>query len=1654
MLFKKEKKKARNRIRSLSTNVAFPESLEDRRMLAGEAVISESVFDPALFAQNLEDTYSGNVVGFAASINAGGQINAEQATGGFARTAAESGGEVSFDVDSEMTIASVAKTITATAILRILQDQGISENSSISPYLPSDWFQGPNISSITFRDLLTHESGIRRVDFNGSGVTSLSEQTSYNGLRLLIGVGIDGQNANDDWVDQNGDGQIIQRANIDDYAYENANFALMRVMLGRLWDGVENDHIESPVGALLMPQGVRLQVISDWGTLFSTQEQLTASIYKHYVKQYVFAPMGIVDVETRHTGNEASRTRTYPFPDDGESGFAWGDRTLLSGGEGWYLSARQLATFQHHIYNTNLVLGSQARELMQGEFLGVVNPINLGFGQGLFGTYFTHGGDLNNLNTAIAAFPNNVQASLLINSDMDSDLAYQLNEVKRAYENAWTEVTIEGTSGEDTFIVEMDDDGNLVVNLNGNDIARLQFSTLDRLTLRGRQGNDTFNIFSSHHFDLELEGNHGDDIVNIDGGEVADWDTSIFADVSFDGGSGTDALILDDSGDTLADDYIMDGATISKSSVSGEVTYSHVESLELTANDANNLIDIDRVPGNTEVTVNAGGGADYITLDNTLLFSPMTINAENGADEIYVSDIEVHDPLYLNGNSGADEITLDTLILRDEVTLRGHSGSDTLAVRATSLFGDGEVDARGDAGSDTLTAIDVSGSANTRLSLDGGTQGDDIRLDGSTGELHSMLWGDRGVDTIRVLSASSENTTVGSGDGDDVIRVGGGDISANLAGRVYAVGGDGEDVLVLEDRNGAGSDDFYILHKQPIDNDPSNLVSNFTKSGFGSFVWHDGLERVTLKGTQQDSTTNIRALDSNVTLNVNMVGGEDTIDIHSTESGSRVNVNGGDGNDQVRVSPTDRNLGLVEGDIHVDSGDGTSDRLYFHDHDSTGNLTYTINGIAFTNDNIVQWTFANSEDIYLHTNEYNNRVNINAVSDDVHLRASTNGGNDNVRIANSTHDLDSAIRGDLSVFAGIGGRDRIYLLDGNDEGADSYTFSGPSTFEKNTTSSWAIVGFENYRLYANQDSNSINVSQFGSLAPGFDPRLNIYANNGNDQLNVGTAINRIDLLWDDVYFHGGNGSDGIFIDDTMGTARDYRLSNGVISSGELLGDIRHTRVENVTIDASAGDDSFRVVGNRSYVSTTLDGNGGADSFDVATATEDLNQIQGELYLTGGTAPAGQQDSLTIRDNTNENDNAYTVNRASPGTANVSRIGSGTIRLASIDETTLLAGTGNDTIDIPSFIPNQSLNVNSGEGNDLVNLTAIGTTPGLGGVSIRGNGGDHDVLLYNDPTVDAAPYVITEDSIARDDGAVMPVSYLGIEELKFSVDQGNNNVTIESTNPRTEVSVSTGGGDDEVIVRSPVSEVTVNAGGNLRRGDRVTLMGTNAFDTFRLFGETINLGDGSVRTINVESRVIDGRASLDRLDVNGVGGVDEAFVLQPSRGEEGYDLRNGVHSDVLLLGVPRVRVAGNQSDDDALTVFGSDQQDTFDISMGAAGTIRNPVLVLQPSTGHDPLVLFDFVRVRVPSFIGLNGADTFDVSIEDAGPEDGRSIRIDGGEPFFLSRVSDVLAVGYAQTANVNHKPIGDGSGAVDALFASREFSIEYDGIETTQLFES
>ena len=353
----------------------------------------DKVFDIDLFEQNINDAIIG-AYGYAYAINQDGQLYSEGAEG-FSRGIVDATPELpskKLSATQRMNIASISKTITAVAVLQLLDQKGLTIDDSILPYLPLQWDPHSSIADLTFRELLTHTSGLNG---NANGAYR------YADLRQYIETGISPSDKSQNRI------------------YQNANYALFRVIIPYLWHGA-------------------FKLTGD--TSEDGYAKGLAAIYIDYVNRNIFQPAGIATASCTSTDQDnPTLFYEYASPDD-VTGWNPGDWTLLCGSGGWYLSARELAAFLAHLRYGEL-LSDEMRQLMDEEFLGW-RP--LGNVTGEHGIYRAHGGGLCNpscsggkgMSGAIMNFPNNVQVVLLINS-LGGVHPEKYTLLRDAYDAAW-----------------------------------------------------------------------------------------------------------------------------------------------------------------------------------------------------------------------------------------------------------------------------------------------------------------------------------------------------------------------------------------------------------------------------------------------------------------------------------------------------------------------------------------------------------------------------------------------------------------------------------------------------------------------------------------------------------------------------------------------------------------------------------------------------------------------------------------------------------------------------------------------------------------------------------------------------------------------------------------------------------------------------------------------------------------------------------------------------------------------------------------------------------------------------------------------------------------------------------------------------------------
>lgn len=282
-----------------------------------------------------------------------------------------------------MNIASITKTLTATAVLKAMQDKkvvgypNLSIFSKVDDFLPPSWTRGRGVKELTFKELMSQYSGM----FDNSG------DTSIGGLRSWIKSGVTRPKT--------------------EYKYINGNLAIFRIILPYM----------------MASDATR----KNWNNLAQANEtefnNQVSNRYKELVRELVLTPSGIKNADM--VDKSEYPTRWYN-QNNNANGFKEGDWTTSGGGGGWVLSANELAQFMAHLRYDDKILKPETRKLMDDNMLGWEDPNFWTQFKGKYGDYLGHGGLLNRnaatpqtivgMVSMVINYPSGIQAVLLVNS--------------------------------------------------------------------------------------------------------------------------------------------------------------------------------------------------------------------------------------------------------------------------------------------------------------------------------------------------------------------------------------------------------------------------------------------------------------------------------------------------------------------------------------------------------------------------------------------------------------------------------------------------------------------------------------------------------------------------------------------------------------------------------------------------------------------------------------------------------------------------------------------------------------------------------------------------------------------------------------------------------------------------------------------------------------------------------------------------------------------------------------------------------------------------------------------------------------------------------------------------------------------------------------
>lgn len=332
----------------------------------------------AEYADKLEAKLKGKSVGYAFAVaSRDAQFLVGRASGDARR--APDANPRQMTADDKFNIASVSKTITAAAVLKLLHEKKISVDAPVHSYLHPQWTLGDNIKTITFRELLTHKSGIR-----------CDKEVTYLNLKECMSNGV----------------KLTDKAT---QKYKNMNFALFRIIIPNLNGFNGGNTADNSIGNQIAASSY-------------------AQLYEKYVREKVFAPIGLSGIELKPVATNPALA--YQFPSPVIAGDSFGDMTETSASRGWNMSAKQLAVFLHNLLYTEKILPKAVSDQMKNDQLGLwkVNVVGA-LVDYEHGGYYPGKDDKGNvfnkgeMNTLAVAFSNGMSVAIIVNSQFGPGLS-------------------------------------------------------------------------------------------------------------------------------------------------------------------------------------------------------------------------------------------------------------------------------------------------------------------------------------------------------------------------------------------------------------------------------------------------------------------------------------------------------------------------------------------------------------------------------------------------------------------------------------------------------------------------------------------------------------------------------------------------------------------------------------------------------------------------------------------------------------------------------------------------------------------------------------------------------------------------------------------------------------------------------------------------------------------------------------------------------------------------------------------------------------------------------------------------------------------------------------------------------------------------------
>ena len=1085
--------------------------------------------------------------------------------------------------------------------------------------------------------------------------------------------------------------------------------------------------------------------------------------------------------------------------------------------------------------------------------------------------------------------------------------------------------------------------------------ADARFIGIEDFALDGLGGNDTFNIDRTTTVASFL-GSAGDDIFNVTDLAASSGQTE----TNIDGGAGVNEL------NVTRNEFTGSQAIVNEATIEGmtlaTINYNMISLLNLTgSNNADDFVVQTLLPG-TLLQIDAGSGDDMILVqraaegdidliggrgsdtyrvevqgDKARLVRVIDPASQAGSDRAEVVFTPAGEVITLNGRNiglGSDIVDVDPEV--EVLALEGLGGDDQFDIVSPS---NPRVELFGQAGDDIYNIADLGALDSEIAIFDSVNAENDTLLVSGTVNLDEFIIDENAI-TINgaVLSTATSGNIIGvegvTFDGleaDDIFR-----INSSTRGFTY-LGSEGNDQFFIREETTATGADSFVIDGGTGSNEifvsrsaifggavagteiqiENNRIVGMTTADI-EYRATDGIfSLIELSGTVGDVATDdvfddifrVNSLADSTLLRVNALGGDDLVDVHAGAAGD-VEIDGGLGDDNFIVELS----GAVDRLVTVDDSGVNEgfDRLdvFFSSDAQTINVFDTLDRIQHTvADSTVDFdpTF---EGLALHGLGGDDRFVVTGTTTDELILAG-GAGDDTYDIANVFGDTIVSVLDSVNAE-----NDRLTVSGTND--ADTFTIN---------ENSFLING----NPFIIDDATNANIVGIESLE--------VNALDGDDTFIVNSASRGFALL-------GGAGNDHFMIHDTApdAGANELVIDGGTgantmeiqrISGLPAFVVIEETSIRNVansTIRYSATggsftggnggitinglddvNDSFLVFGMLAENSIQLHGGGGNDYHRILTSAA------GDIWMDGAAGrdryvfflDENKSRNLRVADSGTEEGidriNAFLTQNSD----NVVLDGNGFAVvndslsfLPTIETVEILAGTGDDNIDVQQLDGVRFLRIKGEAGNDT--LSANGAV-GVENTTLIGEAGN-DTFELNSA---AAGGFFGVFGNAGEDAFFVREDFFRTVDINGGEDDDRYDISFADLGSRNlRLADSGAGGNDTAIVRaSDVStRLTLRASGinsdtqlvaTTRQIESLELIGTEGRDVITMFAApvvdmTINTLTGS-DILNLNSN--NGAANLD-IDLGAE--RDVANILQTAPGTT-TTLNTGRDDDLVNIG---------------------------------------------------------------------------------------------------------------------------------------------------------